>query len=333
VQQEILGRYTLPRIVHTEPGGGTANPKSVLVTENGRFLLRRRRLEFSAPEIVEYDHSLLSHLHDSGLPVPEVLRAVDGQTWVEQEGAVYEIHSWIDCEPFRQENREQVRNAGRTLGRLHRATERFTPRGQKAWPREDHPDRLLGELEPLRTRARSEERRVAELLREELEAIAAALPDDGYRQLPQVIVHADYHAGNVEFAGDEVAGIFDWDWADRQSRLLDVRDGLHFLAFRRPADMDSDDIWSLTQPATPSVTFSRAFLDGYSEQVGLTAEERGALPVLLRSRLCQMRIRGARKVPNEEKLRFLTWGIEKQLRWVREEWDGFAEAVFGVDAQ
>lgn len=327
--EAVLGRYRLPPVVRHDLGGGTANPKVVVVTETKRFLLRRRRPEFSVAEVVAYDHSLLAHLRACGLPVLEVVQTVAGQTWVEYEGAVYELHSWIDCESFRQENREQVRNAGRTLGRLHRATESFTPRGEKAWPREDYPDRLLAELEPLRTCARAEERRVGDMLRGELEAIAAALPDDDYRQLPHVVVHADYHPGNVKFAGDEVAGVFDWDWANRQSRLLDVRDGLYCFAFRRLGEVDPDDIWSLTQPATPSVTFSRVFLEGYAEHVSLTAPEREALPVLLRSRLCQMRIRGARKVPDEQKLRFLTGGIEAQLRWVHEGWEGFARAVFG----
>ncbi|NCQ31127.1 MAG: phosphotransferase, partial [Armatimonadetes bacterium] len=86
--EAVLGRYRLPPVVRHDLGGGTANPKVVVVTETKRFLLRRRRPEFSVAEVVAYDHSLLAHLRACGLPVLEVVQTVAGQTWVEYEGAV-----------------------------------------------------------------------------------------------------------------------------------------------------------------------------------------------------------------------------------------------------
>jgi len=35
------------------------------------------------------------------------------------------------------------------------------------------------------------------------------LPDERYHGLPKLVIHGDYHPGNLNFAGDEVSGIFD----------------------------------------------------------------------------------------------------------------------------
>jgi homoserine kinase type II len=41
-------------------------------------------------------------------------------------------------------------------------------------------------------------------------------------QLPEVIVHSDYHPGNLRFMGDEISGLVDFDWAKVDLRAFDV---------------------------------------------------------------------------------------------------------------
>lgn len=312
-RRAVLSRYRLPPVVRVDPAGGTAAPKCVLWTETGRYLLRRRREEFRAPEVIAYDHSLLQYLRVHGLPVPEVVPTRDGGTWVEFEGGVYEIHAWLPGRPFEQGRLAQTTHAARLLARLHDLTKDFRPAGAKNRAREDEPAGLLKQLEPYLSQARGETLSVLERMAAELRRMSEALPENAYRRLPHCIVHGDFHPGNVLFQGDEVSAMLDFDWANRQSRLVDVRDGLYFFAYRRPENLEADDIWSLTQPAARDADSVRVFLEEYSRTAPLTAAERQALPLLLRSRLCQMRIRGARKVPARKRLRFLAWGIVEQL--------------------
>ncbi len=43
-----------------------------------------------------------------------------------------------------------------------------------------------------------------------------------YNGLPKQIVHFDLHPGNVNFSGDKVSGIFDFDWVRFDSRISDL---------------------------------------------------------------------------------------------------------------
>ncbi|MDR3642455.1 MAG: phosphotransferase [Candidatus Doudnabacteria bacterium] len=44
----------------------------------------------------------------------------------------------------------------------------------------------------------------------------------GYDKLPKQVVHFDLHPGNVNFSGDKVSGIFDFDWVRFDSRITDL---------------------------------------------------------------------------------------------------------------
>lgn len=43
-----------------------------------------------------------------------------------------------------------------------------------------------------------------------------------YRDLPPQLVHFDFHPGNVNFIGNTVSGIFDFDWIRFESRITDI---------------------------------------------------------------------------------------------------------------
>lgn len=44
----------------------------------------------------------------------------------------------------------------------------------------------------------------------------------GYDQFPKQLVHFDHHPGNVHYDGDEVVGLFDFDWVRFDSRYADL---------------------------------------------------------------------------------------------------------------
>lgn len=309
-------------------GGGTASPKSIVETERGRFLLRRRRAEFCADAVVRFDHALLEILHGQGIPCPYPVRTKEGKTWVRLRGAVYEVYPWMEGRPFDPENLRQLAEVGRTLGRFHATMQDIQLGGRKIWKREDHPDLIR----PILTSVLNEGppdpvANTVRVLDEELAHVQERWPDGAYKQLPQRIIHGDLHPGNVKFCGDRVSGIFDWDWANRQAKIRDVSDGLLFFAFTRPAPIDPDDIYSLTQAWTADRDRSRIFLDAYREHEEITEAEWEALPWLMRSRWIQIRVRGMRKVPEEERWSFLMRDIMDPLRWLEHKSAAWLEEV------
>jgi homoserine kinase type II len=138
--------------------------------------------------------------------------------------------------------------------------------------------------------------------------IETRLAREVYGRLPEAVIHGDLHPGNVLFRGGAVAGIFDFDWANRWERVRDVGDGLLFFAARRGQPMHPGDIWSLTEAVDIDVSSAGAFLGAYESVTPLSAAEREGLPVVMSARWMQIRIRGMRKVRIEERFRFLHRG-------------------------
>ena len=315
----ILPAFGMARAGVRRFTGGTASPKVRLEIEGNSWLCRRRRREFSAPNVVRFDHDVMRHLTESGLPVFPPLRTPKGKTAVFFAGRAYEIFPFVEGLEAMADRDEQIRQAGLTLGRMHAATRKFIPTGEKPWPREFHIGRncqtltetidRLGHTDPQRTA-------VARRLLAETHRVADVLTDDRVACLPQVIGHGDYTAANVFFRGDEVAAIFDFDWTSRQTRLDDVARGIVFLAFPRREPLIDGDIRSLVAAWQGDAGKAERFVRAVGEVFPLTAEEWELLPFFVRETWFGARIRAMRKVPDGQKLDLLTHELSSTLDWL-----------------
>lgn len=317
---DILSHYRLGQVHAIEAGGGTAAPKVWVQTERGRFLLRRRRAESSAEDVVRFDHAVIEALAAAGLPVVAPERSCEGRTWVRSGEYAYEVFAFVPgLERFQQGSLRQIASAARTLAQLHAATSILAPPGKKEWPAEHH---ILttrqtlceaiasypGSQEPLIVA--KEMLASADLLAERLNGVLACLP--------KTIIHGDYTSANVLFRGEEVGGIFDFDWVSRQPRLMDIGEALLFFAFRRAQEIDPDSIWSLVQTWEPDMAAARVFLTAYQTLAPLHQTEADALPLFMWQTWLGVRIRAMRKVSPEERLRILTDGALASLHWIEQ---------------
>lgn len=318
----VLTAWNLPAVETVQPGSGTASPKLLLRTREGRFLLRRRRHEFSDPDTVRFDHAVLRRLHRHGIPVACPLVSRSGDSFVRCEGWAFEIVPVIEnLRPFDPDSRAQLRAAAHVLARIHTATEAFEPEGRKDWEREFHAARnaatLSEHLRDWRDGAADPGRlALAERMLAQLQQAAAELPDARVAALPHCIVHGDYTTANVLFRADAVGGVFDFDWTYRQARLDDVGRAILFFAFRRPHPIDEGSIWSLVQPWQGDLERARCFLDAYTRRLALTPDERAFLPWFIAETALSMRVRAMRKVPDERRLEMLTFGMAPVLDWL-----------------
>ena len=316
----VLGGYDVGAVMFTRPAAGTANPAVIVVTDRGQFFLKRRNPRYSARGQLLYDHAVIRRLARAGLPVTPPRLTISGSRWQEHNEQVYELYPLVGGEQHEDGNLRQVEAAGRALGAFHLATQDFTPGGDKPLPRFHNPQDSLRGLRWARDRlaaGRLSPHGDLELVRrliEVAEAIRRRLPDRAYWALPQCIVHGDYHPANLKFEGDEVAGIFDFDWVGRAPRMVDVADGLIYFCGRRARPVLPSDIASLTQAFTFDMDAVTAFGRGYAAGVSVTPRERAALPDLLRARWLFSRVDAMeRKVPEERKLDYLLEDIEAPL--------------------
>lgn len=325
----VLDAYSVGRLMFVRPGAGTANPAVIAVTSEGQFFLKRRNPRYSSRGQLVYDHAVIRHLARSGLPVVPPVRTLGGSRWHELNDAIYELYPLVARGQHEPGNAVQIEAAGRALAAFHSATEGFEPGGDKPLPRlHDPQDSLRGLMwarDQLASGSSSAHGGPEVVLRliEAAEGIRKRLPEQAYWDLPQCVIHGDYHPANLKFADDQVAGIFDFDWVGRGPRMVDVADGLMFFCGLRQRPADPDDIVSLTQAFELDRGAMSAFGRGYGGGITPAAEELRALPDLVRARWLFCRVDAMeRKVPQDQKLDYLLADIQAPLQEIAEvsEW-------------
>lgn len=302
------------------PGSGTANASVIVHTDEGRLLLRRRNPRYAHTDWVRFDHALFAHLRSCGLPAPETVVGPNGEGWVIRTGRIYELFRYIEGDQHRPGAEDELADAGRTLARVHAATADFLPPASKLWPRFHSPVLARDGLRELLEQAEHTNEPTATLKSLEsairlAEELVERLPDERYRALPQAIVHGDYHPGNLKFQGGRVVGLFDWDWASRQPRMVDVADGLLFFCAVRDTPMIAGDIWSLTSAFSIAASRADVFASAYAAHIAPERGELAALPDLMRCRWLFCRVDAAqRKVEPERRVEFVTRDLERPLQ-------------------
>jgi Ser/Thr protein kinase RdoA (MazF antagonist) len=133
------------------------------------------------------------------------------------------------------------------------------------------------------------------------------------------VIHGDIHPGNVKFKGARVAAVYDFDYLSEQARCRDLVDALMFFAASRREPLNPDDIRSLTQPFVLNPEWCSWLLGGYQQVSKLSELEWSAFPWLIRSQWLQIRLRGSRKVPPEEKLAFVLDDFFPLINWLDHE--------------
>jgi Ser/Thr protein kinase RdoA (MazF antagonist) len=315
--RQVLQAFEMGEPTSIEPLGGTATPKFAVATAMGPFVVRVRPREFAEQRLVRFDHAALVRLARQGLPVPSPRQRPDGTTWLHLNGEVVEVLSWVEGEPFVWDDLTAVRNLGAFMARFHAALAGDVPDGKEDFPREDDPDLMTPYVDQLENLCRSAAQREQMAgIRYQLGMVRRELDRKRWPTLPMAVIHGDIHTGNVRFQNSEVSAVYDFDYLSLQARVRDVCDALMFFAAGRDQPVDPDDIITLTAPYCLDVDRAVVLLEGYQQTISLTAAEWEAIPWILRSQWCQMRLRGSRKVPENDKVSYVLDRFFEQIDWL-----------------
>lgn len=318
--KSILGEFGIQAgfVALHKLGGGTKNQNYRLETNDGSYFLRVRHEAFSNRDAIQFDHELMQHLQRKGIGAPNPVRPPTGPTWLDWQNQIIELFPFIEAgAAFQQMSLDQLAHAGRALGAFHQAVRDFQPSVAKPAFRIDPPELAEARIRALiSNRNHPEDQRLAAYVLGQLALAKKHLPDEAFFNLPCLIIHGDFHPGNVKFLGNQVAGFFDLDWASWQPRLFDIAYGLLFFAAIRATEIDGSDIYSLTQTCLPSISRSLIFLDGYLESVTLESREVEFIPDFMRISWICCRTDGSQKVPESERWTFFRNEIEQPLLWL-----------------
>jgi Ser/Thr protein kinase RdoA (MazF antagonist) len=245
------------------------------------------------------EHRFMTHLRTHGAPVPKVLAATSGQTAIENNSWVYEVHevpegldlyeealSWT---PFL--SVEHAYSAGRMLARLHLAAQGFDAPQRKTQPlvasftifAAEDPGAAMERYLTARP-ALSEDATTREGCREALELLAPF-----YAELRPLLpaleplwTHNDLHASNLLWsdASDRAraVAVIDFGLADRTNAIYDLsqtieRNIVEWLALHEGLE-DTEDV-------PIHMNHLEALLDGYETVRPLSEEEAAALAPMM----------------------------------------------------
>jgi homoserine kinase type II len=299
--RQILVNYDLGRLVDLELNRrGFVNTGFSIETEkNGvksRYFLRRYKPEIHEEELI-FEHNLISHLSQQTiLPVAHLHRTLTGSTYFCRQPQAagtptyfYAIFdhlpgedrfTWVDphCNLF------EITSAARTLAQFHSAVTFMQLKGKRYEP---------GVRELLACLAATVEKSTLhskntifddyltnskDTTLRSIQDILSILqaPDAG--QMPQIVIHCDFHPGNLKFQGYTVSGLFDFDWSKIDYRSFDL--GLAIWYFFTN--------WEGEQDGQIDIEQARCFLKAYQETIEelpgigtLTHTERKNLPAMI----------------------------------------------------
>jgi homoserine kinase type II len=221
--------------------------ESIRKGEKKKYFLRKYKQGVKENEI-RFEHSLIKHLLAKKFPlVAQVLPTREDKSYVSRpapngnlEATFYAIfdflpgedkYTWIDptC------NDAEIASAARVLAQFHHAAFGFQPEGNR------EEAEILGLLPLIAKNVASCAERDRhtpfdaylqqnrDLILENLELVLSVLDAPEYLSLPRLVIHCDYHPGNLKFQQDEVIGLFDFDWSKIDTRCFDVALALNYF--------------------------------------------------------------------------------------------------------
>ncbi|MGB2695305.1 MAG: phosphotransferase [Dehalococcoidia bacterium] len=248
-------------------------------------LLRMRAASsVAAAGRIAFQLAFQEHLLDGGFPTATIVRTRTGEAFASVEGLHWALFGLVEGQEFDFTSLGQAREAGKSLAQFEVVAAGYTGPVVAPPVREVDVGKWLAPVSShvWRTSVLAEEH--SERLREmfagqgfeqELDffsdwqrAAAEAWPRDRLAALPQAWLHCDYHGRNMLFQGDELAGLFDFDFITHGPRTFDV--GRALFNFGRERRVST----------TLREEFCRAFLEGYESVQPLSDEERQALPFM-----------------------------------------------------
>jgi homoserine kinase type II len=283
--EEILGHYDIGELIDWERNDrGYVNTSYAVEVaardEKRRYFLRKYKRGIQEQEL-RFEHSVISHLVEEGFGlVARVFQARDGETYVrrfededDKEGVFYAVFDFLPgedrytCINPACSDRE-VEAAAAVLAQFHSVVFDFVPKGSRGEPKVVD---LLPMIAENSARCETKNKNTVfdayllgnrNAVLDNIERTRRALGEK-YQDLVHLVIHCDYHPGNLKFQNGGIVGLFDFDWCKIDARCFDV--ALAIFYFCAAWEEGKDGELDLDQAAL----FLRAYQDTLPKTQGL----------------------------------------------------------------
>ena len=267
----VLAQYPLrsPRVVELLEASVRNDNFLVEDGDGRRYILRRYRRNPDRARMV-FQLRFQEELHRLDFPTSGIIESTSADNLVASAAGAWVLFSYVEGSEYDFANMGQVAEAGRRLAQFHTLTAAIeldaprldiNPDVRRWWT---HGEDDLAALEAMfRDDAVGEE---IAFLRRWRASLLRDWPLARLDALPKGWVHSDFHGRNMVFAGDELAGLFDFDPLHRGFWVEDLGHALFMFARERRGSTH----------IRPDA--ARLFLDSYGAVRPLSGEERAAIP-------------------------------------------------------
>ncbi len=259
------------------PRGSRKAPKLLIVSEQGKFLLKRRAGGRNDPFKVAFSHALQLFLASKQFPLPHLIGTKrDNNSMLQWRNGIYELFEFIPGSGYPQ-TLESTFDSGRILALYHKLLEGFKSEWQPptgSYHRAAAVETGLKSI-PSVIPGGAEIQHISSFLIDSYHHAAEMVERQGIDSWPKQIVHADWHPGNMLFRDNHVVAVIDYDSARLLPRIIDTANGA--LQF---SIIGGDDDVSKWPEYTDEARFKR-YLRGYDEVMLLSQAEIHTIPWLM----------------------------------------------------
>lgn len=284
----ILSHYQIGVIEQVQelPIGSRRSPKVLIRTQQGNYLLKRRASGRDDPYRVAFCHHLMLYLASQNFPVPQLIGTHENNnSMIQFTGRSYELFEYVAGSRY-DRSIPAAHQAGATLAQLHDILSR--------WRYEAHPPKgsyhaskeidvklsvipaMVDAVTPdLDNQALS---RTCDLLSHRYWQAAEKVNQCGFESLRVVVLHGDWHPGNLLFDDGAVNAVLDFDSARYEPRIADLANAALQFSMKM-STAENATLW----PEGLEISLLASMVKGYDEQAetSLTSEELEALPWLI----------------------------------------------------
>jgi homoserine kinase type II len=308
------------------PRGSRKAPKLLVVSEQGKFLLKRRARGKDDPYKVAFSHALQLYLAGKQFPLPHLVGTKrDNNSMLQWRNAVYELFEYIPGQGY-PSTLEATFDSGRVLSLYHKLLQDFQSEWKPSGGSYHQAAAVEQGLRAIPSQVgNADARPLLEFLRESYRHAAQMVETLGLDRWPKQIVHADWHPGNMLFRDNHVVAVIDYDSARLLARIIDVANGA--LQF---SIIGGDEDVSKWPDKLDEGRFKR-FLRGYDQVMLLSEAEIKTVPWLMVEALIAeavFPIAATGTFGRMEGLAFLEM-VQRKITWMQKSADSLVELAAG----
>jgi len=228
----VLSHYDIGVVHKVKPlsGGNRRVPKMVIVSEQGKFLLKRRPKGKDDLYRVAFAHAVQCHLAEKGFPVTSLISTHDEKNTILQlNHHIYELFQFITGSRY-DGSSETTLDIGRQLARFHQHLADFA-HDWKPLRASFHNSttvrrhlRMLGSEKS--DRPNKELHKVADDLMVLYNDSDVQVNKFGFDSWDEQVVHGDWHPGNMLFSKRRLAAVLDFDSIRIAPPVTDLANGM-----------------------------------------------------------------------------------------------------------